>query len=149
MAHLLLRLDTNASARLRRLIPFVLQPEGVVTLELPTGTFSGPVERCRGLVGKRMLRCVFEKYAVKIYNPSVASAPEGLCARCKYVVAVRVGAQHQCNPQGALNLGFAGSAVAILDAQLRLVAWDWYYGMARFNLPSGGERQRAAGCCAA
>ena len=34
MAHLLLRLDTNASARLRRLIPFVLQPEGVVTLEL-------------------------------------------------------------------------------------------------------------------
>lgn len=49
MAHLLLRLDTNASARLRHLEPFVLQPEAAVTLDLPTGTFSGPVERCRGL----------------------------------------------------------------------------------------------------
>lgn len=142
MAHLLLRLDTNASARLRGLKPFVLQPQSVITLELPTGTFSGPVERCRGLVGKRMIRCVLEKHTVKIYNPSVARAPPNLCARCKYVVAVRVGAQHQCNPQGALQLGFAGSALAILDAQLRLVAWDWYYGMARFNLPSGGDRKR-------
>ena len=84
MAHLLLRLDTNASARLRGLKPFVLQPEGAVTLELPTGTFSGPIERCRGLVGKRMIRCVLEKYSVKIYNPSVARALN-LCARCKYV----------------------------------------------------------------
>ena len=49
MAHLLLRLDTNASARLRGLKPFVLQPEGAVTLELPTGTFSGPIERCEGM----------------------------------------------------------------------------------------------------
>ena len=100
MAHLLLRLDTNATARLRGLKPSVLKPEDAVTLELPTGTFSGPVERCRGLVGKRMLACVTEKYTVKIYNPSVARAPPNLCARCKYVVAVRVGAQHQCDPQG-------------------------------------------------
>ena len=85
MAHLLLRLDTNASARLRHLAPFVLKTEGAVTLELPTGTFSGPVERCRGLVGRRMLACVVEKYKVKIYNPSVARAPPNLCARCKYV----------------------------------------------------------------
>ena len=113
MAHLLLRLDTNASARLRGLKPFVLQPEGAVTLELPTGTFSGPIERCRGLVGKRMIRCVLEKYSVKIYNPSVARALN-LCARCKYVVAVRVAAQHQCNPQGALQLGFAGSSTLSL-----------------------------------
>ena len=28
----------------------------------------------------------------------------------------------------------------VLDAQLRLVAWDWYYGMA-LNLP-GGDKKR-------
>ena len=58
MAHLLLRLDTNASARLRRLIPFVLQPEGVVTLERRRAHFlaRSPAQRPPGRARRLLLR---------------------------------------------------------------------------------------------
>eukprot|EP00966_Prymnesium_polylepis_P212274 4917209-Prymnesium_polylepis.1 len=64
------------------------------------------------------------------YNPSIAVAPSTLCPRCAYVVAVRVDQMHQCDgaraaARGSRRRRFAGTALVVLDAQLRLLSWTW------------------------
>ena len=75
--------------------------------------------------------------SVKSFNPSIVAAPAGLCARCAYVVSLRVDAMHQCRG-GPLTLAerqknrrlrskskFRGTALAVLDAELKTLAWTW------------------------
>mmetsp|Transcript_50193 Transcript_50193/g.167729 ORF Transcript_50193/g.167729 Transcript_50193/m.167729 type:complete len:517 (+) Transcript_50193:41-1591(+) len=70
-----------------------------------------------------------------VFNPAITEAPRGLCPRCTYVVALRVDAMHQCNasspllrrnmPQSAPGAWFKGTALAVLDADRRLLGWTW------------------------
>jgi hypothetical protein len=103
-----------------------------VVLDLPWGAFRGPLkfqdgDRLRPYYGRRCRHMFSNRsYVPRAYNPSVVAAPAGLCARCAFVVAVRVDAQHQCNAGGALMRGFVGTALIVLDSQLRRLAWTWY-----------------------
>ena len=74
------------------------------------------------------------------FNPAIARAPRGLCPRCAYVVAMRADGLHQCNrssplmpPPGAprkskaiaTGAWFKGTAILVLDANLRTLGWSW------------------------
>ena len=120
----------------------VLRLDGVRTLELPVGSFIGPLTRCRGLRGRELRQCKTEHYSPHVYNPSIAAAPPGLCSRCRFIVAVRVAHQHQCASDGAMNRGFEGTALAVLDEDLTLLGWDWWFNRAVDQLR--GDLQRPA-----
>ena len=73
-----------------------------------------------------------------MFNPSLAKAPPGLCPRCVYIAAVRVDPLHQCHDESPLlkpdpgmpkniaaNAFFKGTAIAVLDRELRVLGWTW------------------------
>ena len=72
---------------LRGLQPQVLQLSGLQPLALEFGLISGPPKLGQPSRARRM----------RGFNPSIAPAPEGLCPRCAFVVAVRADALHQCD----------------------------------------------------
>ena len=46
----------------------------------------------------------------RLYNPSIARAPAGLCDQCAFVASARADATHQCDNSGAINNGYLGRA---------------------------------------
>ena len=73
-----------------------------------------------------------------IFNPSLAKAPAKLCPRCAYVAALRIDPLHQCHEASPLlkpdpgmpkniaaNAFFKGTAIAVLDQDLRVLGWTW------------------------
>ena len=98
---------------------------------------------------------------VRLWNPSVAPAPFGLCARCALVVAVRVDALHQCARESSplADRGkrallhhadwFHNTAIALLDAELRPLGWTWLINSPAFQVAAhDGAAARATGCVA-
>lgn len=108
---------------LRGLQPTVLVPDSPPhALSIGIGTIRAPVD-----VGGNGTR------EVGTYNPSIARAPRGLCPRCAFVATVRVDEMHQCGagtsaplPELRKGLMFRSTALAALDANLRVLAWTWY-----------------------
>ena len=75
--------------------------------------------------GRRRRRVKTGDLVPRGYNPSIVRAPAGLCDGCAFVVAVRADTLHQCTGPGAISTGFAGTAIAVLDERLCLLAWTW------------------------
>ena len=75
------------------------------------------------------------KRPVRLFNPSLARAPAGLCPKCTWAISLRVDQLHQCSSEtspytaGQALLGsvdwFQATAIAILDAELKLLGWTW------------------------
>ena len=95
-------------------------------LMLDIGDFSGPPEMGEPARAR----------PIKLFNPSIAAAPIGLCPRCAFVAAVRADALHQCDASSPLfrkqqeRIGtaayFKSTALVVLDTRLRLVGWTWF-----------------------
>ena len=77
------------------------------------------------------------KRPVKLYNPSLVAAPNGLCPRCAFVAAVRADTLHQCDKDSPLftfrspkriaqAAFFKSTAIVVFDAQLRVLRWTWF-----------------------
>jgi hypothetical protein len=88
------------------------------------------------------------------FNPSsLAEAPDGLCGRCKYVVAIRVDPLHQCDSSSfyqsleAEPIDWRGTAIAILDEHLRLVSWTWLLLRPSEQLADAPDRYRSQVIC--
>lgn len=70
--------------------------------------------------------------APRAFNPSIIPMPDGICARCKYLVSLRVSSLHQCSdasrrrraPASAAS-AFAANAALALDGDWNLVASTW------------------------
>ena len=121
----------NLSVQLRRERPEVVRldgPKAPVLIDLDLGPISGPPSLGLPATDREM----------GIFNPSLVAAPAGLCERCAYVAAVRVGPLHQCHeespllkkdpnmPKGtAANAWFKGTAIAVLDRNLAVLGWTW------------------------
>ena len=108
----------------RGLRPSAVHLATVTVLDLPWGAMRGPSNFLRRQC-KRYIHNA--SYSPRGYNPSVVRAPDGLCSRCYYLAAVRVDAQHGCNARGAIQRGYTGTAMVVLDANLRTLAWCWWY----------------------
>ena len=120
-------LGSNEAYRfLRDLKPHVLSSDrALLTLEVTLGSFSGPPE----------LGPAAEKKPVKLFNPSIAAAPVGLCRRCAFIAAVRADVLHQCDASSPLfehqsrviaaAAFFKATMLLILDSKLRAVGWTW------------------------
>ena len=120
----------NMSRYLRQVRPQVLRFElGRPTLiDLNLGNMSGPAS----------LGIPAHDREMGIFNPALVPAPKRLCPRCAYVVALRVDPLHQCHENSPLlktdpnmptytaaNAWFKGTAIAVLDAQLKVLGWTW------------------------
>lgn len=135
---------------LRGLRPQVLRPDAIPRGELDLGRLY--------VVGMQstaptLKLCTTEAEAaatsedwqeLRVYNPSIATAPRGLCPRCAYAAAVRIDALHQC-PNGSqwqsivagleskgvgkrrvkLSSWFKHTAIVILDESLAPLGWTW------------------------
>lgn len=128
--------DAFASNRrgmyLRGMQPHVVKLSGLRTLSLNLGKISGP---------PRLGQPAWPRH-MRAFNPSIAPAPDGLCQRCAYVVALRVDALHQCDRTSPLlhrekgmplhtatGAFFKGTALAVLDASLsEVLGWTWFIG---------------------
>jgi hypothetical protein len=114
---------------LRGIAPTVLKLQ-LTPLGLPLPHIAGPPS-----LGEPALPRIFNTF-----NPSIAPAPHSLrrlCPRCAYVVALRAEALHQCNASSPLlkptsrgkaiatGAYFKGTALAVLDASLEVLAWTW------------------------
>lgn len=84
--------------------------------------------------------------AVEAYNPSVARVPPSIaaqCGRCAFVAVLRVDGIHQCQsrPHDRRHF-FRGTALAVLDAALGVVAWTWLLPCPEVQVGGGvhGER---------
>lgn len=105
--------------------PQVWLPERLTPLTIDFGVISGPLSNRPMALPRRM----------NSYNPSIAMAPEGLCPRCKYAVALRVEPLHQCDKKSPLydvhregvpaTAYFRGTALAILDPMLQVLGHTW------------------------
>jgi hypothetical protein len=83
----------SAGKYLRSMLPHVLHPEGQpLVLSIDIGHFSGPAK-----LGEPAL-----ERPVKLYNPSITTAPAGLCPQCAFIAAVRADALHQCDTSSPL-----------------------------------------------
>jgi len=92
------------------------------------------------------------------FNPSITRAPSGLCPRCTYAVSLRVDTLHQCSTasspytsgkQLTTNSWFQGSAIGILDDQLRMLGWTWLLNSPEYQVASSDVNEsvaRRAGC---
>lgn len=89
------------------------------------------------------------------FNPSIAQAPVGLCARCRYVATLRLDSLHQCDrssplldpkaqkTQSAANAWFHGTALALLDEELQVIAWTWLVNAPKGQMaPNRAEERR-------
>jgi len=109
--------------------PTVLQLK-LTEVTLPLAPIAGPLS----------LGAPAQPRIFNTFNPSIARAPRSLrqlCQRCAYVVALRVDPLHQCNATSPLlqptpnhkpiatGAWFKGTAFAVLDVSLKLVAWTW------------------------
>ena len=99
-------------------------------LRLDVGVIRIPPEHGGGTVTARS------------YNPAIARAPRGLCPRCAFVATLRVDSLHQCGSgtnttmangsaehwvkRNVARTNFRTTALLVLDAQLRILAWTWY-----------------------
>jgi hypothetical protein len=95
---------------------------------------------------------------VRVFNPSIAAAPTGLCPRCAFVVSLRAETLHQCStstsPFASSNRldstdWFRGTAIAVLDDQLQLLGWTWFLNSPSYQiapLTTPVEAARRAGC---
>lgn len=106
-----------------------LRPSQILRLD------AGPIPlnlRLRPIVGPVELGPPAEERPMGTFNPSIVEAPDGLCPRCKWVVAVRVDPLHQCNRSSPLYgrevlkmssaiAWFKGTAILVLDAQMRTI----------------------------
>ena len=128
--------DTFATHRrglyLRGMQPTVVKLSALRTLSLNLGKLSGP---------PRLGQPAWPRH-MRAFNPSIAPAPDGLCLRCAYVVALRVDALHQCDRTSPLlhrekgmplhtatGAFFKGTALAVLDASLsEVLGWTWFIG---------------------
>ena len=114
---------------LRGIAPTVLKLQ-LTPLGLPLPHIAGPPS-----LGEPALPRIFNTF-----NPSITPAPHSLrrlCPRCAYVVALRAEALHQCNASSPLlkptsrgkaiatGAYFKGTAFAVLDASLEVLAWTW------------------------
>lgn len=113
----------------------VVHLDWVQRLELPSGELGALLTNCRPYGNGVEPRA---------FNPSIVAAPSGLCARCRYVVAVRASTRHQCDADGELSRrrrrrDFAATAILVLDASLRRVASTWLLNAVDVQLrPSDG-----------
>ena len=135
---------SEASSYLRGLPPQVLGVE-LRRLELHVGTVQGP----------EPLGLPAQPRHLGTFNPSIAPAPAGLCPRCAFVVAVRVDALHQCDETSpyrhhepgmprvlAANAWFKGTAIAVLDDDLRLLTWTWLLSSPRLQVTASKLQAR-------
>lgn len=105
---------------LRNLLPHVLRLDESMQLQLPFGRFRVP----RGRLHKH---CRAYSFTPRAYNPSIATAPPGLCPGCALVAVVRADALHQCDASGATRTGFQATAIMVLNATLHSLGWGWLY----------------------
>ena len=136
----------NISTHLRHQSPVVLALENANApslLDLDLGVFGGPPSL--GLPARPR--------EMGIFNPSLATAPAGLCERCAYVAAVRVDPLHQCHERSPLlhkdpgmpkniaaNAFFKGTAIAVLDADLKVLGWTWLLNAPQHQVSSSTSR---------
>ena len=110
---------------LRGMRPAVLAASELRVLQFDVGSFHGPID----LLGEPA-----QQRPVKLLNPSLVAAPEGLCERCAFVAAVRADTLHQCDtssPLWHLRQGqrlaaaayFKNTALVVLDSKLRVLGW--------------------------
>lgn len=72
------------------------------------------------------------------FNPSITTAPRGLCLRCAYIVSLRADALHQCDSSSPLwtretgtpsvvatNAWFKSTVIAALDRNQHVLGWTW------------------------
>ncbi len=91
-----------------------------------------------------------------VFNPGLVRAPANLCPRCKYVVSLRVDPLHQCHEKSPLlhkeqgmprrsaaNAYFKGTAIAVLDSELRTLGWTWFINAPQHQVkPEGANPSR-------
>lgn len=103
--------------------PAVLSLAALTALSLQYRPFSGP-------------RAQSPQLELRLSNPSLARAPPNLCPRCAYVTTVRADTLHQCDATSplywtrpkkmqALADPFKGTALIVLDDELRALGWTW------------------------
>ena len=107
----------------------VLHLDSVQRLEIGVRlTVAGPAE----------LGVPARERPLHLFNPSLVAAPAGLCARCTFVAAMRADPLHQCDSTSPLqtrevgmpgvvatNAWFKGTVIAVLDDDLKVIAWTW------------------------
>lgn len=112
-------------------------------IDLEVGNFSGPPSL--GLPARAR--------EMGIFNPSLVSAPANLCVQCSYVAAVRVDPLHQCHEASPLlrkdpgmpkniaaNAFFKGTAIAVLDANLKVLGWTWLLNAPQHQVSNSPSR---------
>lgn len=110
---------TGASTRwLRGLQPTVLALEDTRVIDIGFASMSRPRFSFNSV-------CESGNIVPRAFNPSLIVAPALLCPGCAYVLSVRADSLHQCDASGASSNGFLGSAIAVLDAKLRVLTWSW------------------------
>ena len=90
-----------------------------------------------------------------IFNPSLGAAPANLCPRCAWVAAVRVDPLHQCHEASPLlrpdprmpkytaaNAWFKGTAIAVLDRDLKVLGWTWLLNAPQHQVSQGPAPSR-------
>ena len=116
-----------------------LDAEAPVLIDLDLGDISGPPSL--GLPARAR--------EMGIFNPSLGAAPANLCPRCAWVAAVRVDPLHQCHEASPLlrpdprmpkytaaNAWFKGTAIAVLDRDLKVLGWTWPVSYTHLTLPT-------------
>ena len=102
--------------------PTVLHTKNIRNIEFPTIT----------LKGRKAIGIAAQPTTMAAFNPSIALAPINLCAKCKWVIAIRVDALHRCNTSSpairhkGTGHWFSAAAIAIYDAHFELLGWTWF-----------------------
>ena len=122
-----------------------LSKEAMTLIDLDLGVISGPPSL--GLPARNR--------EMGIFNPSLVAAPANLCRRCAYVAAVRVDPLHQCHEASPLlrpdpgmpkntaaNAWFKGTAIAVLDKDLKVLGWTWLINAPQHQLSNDPSPSR-------
>lgn len=129
--------DGGTTQWLRKIAPQVLRLEdSPLLLDLDLGVIRGPPSLGPPADAREM----------GIFNPAIVPAPRGLCPRCAHVATLRVDPLHQCDDRSPLlsnskekktyaaNAWFKGTAIAVLDAQMRVLGWTWFVNAPGFQI---------------
>lgn len=101
-------------------------PPQVLTLDQPAKRVHLPFKEMKRPHSSPLnWKCPTRSFVPRGYNPSIIRAPSGLCSACVYLLSVRADAFNQCDAAGATSAGFVGTAIALLDPQLRVLTWSW------------------------